>query len=97
MVVIDVKEEFNLTTLGPFSFQAFVQAGWTETKLKAQFEANRKSLMGRRGKLIVGKGSRKRPHALEVFRTSLKERQRKKAKRENAKKARVHRKRLSVL
>ena len=83
---MDVKEEYNSTTLGPFSFQAFVQASWTEAKLKlkSKFEANHKALVGRRRKLIVGKGCRKRPRALEVLQTSLKERLRKKAKRGKA-------------
>ena len=61
-------------------------------KLKSKFEANHKALVGRRRKLIVGKGCRKRPRALEVLQTSLKERLRKKAKRGKAIRANIHRK-----
>ena len=81
--------------MGPFSFQAFVQAGWTETKLQSHFEANHKVFLGRRRKLIVGKGCRKRPLALEVL-----QRQRKRGKfleKAGAKRAMLQRKRLTVL
>jgi hypothetical protein len=58
--------------LGPFSFQVFVLAGWTETKLQGGFEVNQKAMVGRRAKSTVGKGCRKRPLALEVRRQKRK-------------------------
>jgi hypothetical protein len=86
-VAIDVAEEFNSTTLGPFSFQVFVLAAWTDKKLKGksktQAAENHRALEGRRAVDFVGKGCRKRPLSLEVSRTSQVMRNSKRARKEN--------------
>jgi len=71
---MDVSEEYNSTTLGPFSFQVFVLAAWTDKRIQGKSKSksveNCQVLEGRRAVDIVGKGSRKRPLSLEVSRTS---------------------------
>jgi len=86
-VTIDVAEEYNSTTLGPFSFQVFVLAAWTDKKLKGKSKSqaieNHKVLEGRRATEIVGKGCRKRPLSSVVSKSSQEIRNSKKARREN--------------
>jgi hypothetical protein len=86
-VTTDVVEEYNSTTLGPFSFQVFVLAAWTDTRIqgksKSQGVDNRRVLQGRRSVDIVGKGSRKRPRSEEIVKTSQGMRNAKRAKKEN--------------
>jgi hypothetical protein len=86
-VTIDVVQEYNSTTLGPFSFQVFVLAAWTDTKIqgksKSQGVDNRRVLEGRRSVDIVGKGSRKRPRSDDIVKTSQRMRNAKRAKKEN--------------
>jgi len=86
-VTIDLVEEYNLTTLGLFSFHVFVLAAWTDKKLqgksKSQAAENHQVLEGRRALDIVGKGSRKCPLLLEISRTSQEMRRAKKARKEN--------------
>jgi hypothetical protein len=72
-----------MTTLGPFSFQLFVLAGWTMQKLQGKHNGeasvNEKVLQGRRKETGVGTGKRKRPTVTEVFKTSQEERKAKQA------------------
>jgi hypothetical protein len=86
-VFTDVADEYNSTTLGPFSFQIFVLAAWTDKKLqgesKSQAAENHRVLQGRRALDIIGKGSRKRPLSLDISRTSQEMRKSKKARKEN--------------
>ena len=86
-VIIDVAEEYNLTTLGPFSFQVFVLAAWTDKKLKGNSKSqaieNHRVLEGRRAVEIVGNGCRKRPLCSVVSRSSQEVRKSKRARREN--------------
>ena len=59
--------------LGPFSFQVFILAAWTDKKLQGQnqlSETNQRVLKGRRAVIIVEKDCRKQPLALEVSQTS---------------------------
>jgi hypothetical protein len=70
----DVKDDFNLTTLGPYSFQVFVLAGWTMTKMQGKngtdASTNARMLQGRRKEMNIGTGKCKRPTATDVFKTS---------------------------
>jgi len=76
-----------LTTLGPFSFQVFVLACWTEKKLQGkktgEASINERALQGHRKETDVGTGKRKRPTVAEVSKTSQDERKAKQAKKEN--------------
>jgi hypothetical protein len=86
-VTIDVTAEYNSTTLGPFSFQVFVLAAWTDQKFqgksKSQAIVNHRVLEGRRKVEIVGKGCRKRPLSSVVAGSSQEIRSSKRAKKEN--------------
>jgi hypothetical protein len=83
----DVKDDCNLTTLGPYSFHVFVLAGWTMSKMQGKngkdASMNEKILQGRRKETDVGTGKRKRPTAADVFKTSQEERKAKRARKEN--------------
>ncbi|KAJ3554371.1 hypothetical protein NP233_g12435 [Leucocoprinus birnbaumii] len=62
-VGIDAKSEHNKTTLGPYSFQVFVSALWTDVKVK-------KIPTGRRAtEYSDGQSVRKRPLADEIRKT----------------------------
>ena len=60
----DVKDIVNSTTLGPYSFQAFVAAAWTSTKVETL-------PAGRRALESVGNSHRKRPLASEIAKTNF--------------------------
>ena len=59
---VDVLAEYNLTTLGPYSFQVFVAAGFTAKHITSLS-------VGRRPLEVDGKSHRKRPYAQEVAKT----------------------------
>ena len=59
----DVKDIVNSTTLGPYSFQAFVAAAWTSTKVETL-------PAGRRALESVGNSHRKRPLASDIAKTN---------------------------
>jgi hypothetical protein len=84
---MDVKDEWNRTTLGPYSFQVFVLASWTMKKVKGknskEADQNAQALQGRRKELDVGTGKRKRPLIAEVEKTSQENRKAKRAKKES--------------
>jgi hypothetical protein len=76
-----------MTTLGPYSFQVFVLAGWTMKKMQGnntgEALANGRVLQGRRKEIDVGTGKRKRPTVTEVVKTSQEELKAKRARKEN--------------
>ena len=51
----DVRDAYNLTTLGPYSFRCFVDCAFTPKRLESR------TLRGCRQLVIVGTGRRKRP------------------------------------
>lgn len=55
----DVREDYNLTTLGPYSFHVFVASAWTAKHVS-------KVPQGRRPKLVAGRSHRKRPLAEDI-------------------------------
>jgi len=80
-IVKDLSEEYNNTTLGPYSFQVFVQAAVTKNKFEVL--QNQKTLAGHRPAFIVGHGCRKRPLSDEIAKRSGDERKGKRARKEN--------------
>lgn len=63
----DVKDKLNKTTLGPYSFQLFVQASWTMAKISKS--ATHKIPRGRRPLITTEHGRLKRPLAADIRRT----------------------------
>lgn len=59
----DVKDVVNSTTLGPYSFQAFVAAAWTSAKINTLPP-------GQHALQSVGKSHRKCPLACDITKTN---------------------------
>jgi hypothetical protein len=69
----DVKDILSSTTLGPYSFDAFIQGAWTVKKVTT-------APKGRRPLENVSTGHRKRPLAAEIAKTAHEPSGRKKRK-----------------